>query len=141
MNAVKYATFTLDRRYAASPAQVFAAWADPAAKAGWFGGTEHTLDFRVGGQEVNRGDRFTFTSDYRDIVADERIVYTSTLHEGADLATVTLTTVELEPDGDGTRLVLTEQGSYLDGREEPAWREQGTGDWLDKLGTHLRPRP
>jgi hypothetical protein len=46
-------------------------------------------------------------------------------------------TVELAVDGAGTRLVLTEQGTFLDGREEPAWREQGTGDWLDKLGTHL----
>ena len=38
---------------------------------------------------------------------------------------------------DGTRLVLTEAGAYLDGRELPEWREEGTADWLDRLGRHL----
>jgi hypothetical protein len=33
--------------------------------------------------------------------------------------------------------VLVEAGAYLDGREQPAWREQGTGDWLDALSRHL----
>jgi hypothetical protein len=45
--------------------------------------------------------------------------------------------VELIPDDDRTRLVLVEAGAYLDGREQPAWREQGTGDWLDALGRNL----
>jgi hypothetical protein len=45
--------------------------------------------------------------------------------------------VELVPDAEGTRLVLVEAGAYLDGREQPAWREQGTGDWLDALSRHL----
>ncbi len=51
--------------------------------------------------------------------------------------TVSITTVELEPADGGTRLVLTEQGAFLDGREEPAWREQGTSDQLDALGKEL----
>lgn len=37
----------------------------------------------------------------------------------------------------GTRLLLTEQATFLDGREEPARREQGTACWLDALGTEL----
>jgi len=45
--------------------------------------------------------------------------------------------VEFTSAGEGTRLLLTEQGTYLDGREEPAWREHGTGDWLDSLGAEL----
>jgi hypothetical protein len=45
--------------------------------------------------------------------------------------------VEFEPAEGGTRLVLTEQGTFLDGQEDPAWREQGTGQWLDALGTEL----
>ncbi len=40
-------------------------------------------------------------------------------------------------DPAAARLVLTEQGTFLDGREEPAWRERGTGDWLDALGRAL----
>jgi uncharacterized protein YndB with AHSA1/START domain len=138
-------TFTLDRLYPAAPTRVFAAWADPEMKASWFAapGGEHELDFRVGGREVNRGRHgdgppLTFESRYHDIVPDERIVYSSTLHAGAVLTTVSLTTVELAPAEGGTRLVLTEQATYLDGHEEPAWREEGTGTWLDALEAELR---
>src|SRR5205823_797624 len=41
-----------------------------------------------------------------------------------------ITTVEFVPAPDGTRLVLTEQGTFLDGMEQPQWREQGTKDQL-----------
>jgi uncharacterized protein YndB with AHSA1/START domain len=144
---VTHATFTLERFYPASLARVFAAWADPAAKARWFAapGGEHELDFRVGGHEVNRGRHgdgplLKFESRYQDIVQDERIVYSSTLHSEQTLTTVSLTTAEFgEADG-GTRLVLTEQGTYLDGHEDPAWRERGTADWLAALETELRQR-
>ncbi len=51
--------------------------------------------------------------------------------------TVSVTTVEFRPAEGGTRLVLTEQGTFLDGSEEPAWRERGTADWLDALGREL----
>ena len=33
---VKHATFVVERTYAAPPARVYRAWADPAAKAKWF---------------------------------------------------------------------------------------------------------
>ena len=140
---VTHATFTLERTYTAAPSRVFDAWADPTAKARWFGGETHELDFRVGGREVTtgtapNGTKLAATSIYHDIVPGERIVYSTTLTGGDALATVSTTTVELVPDGDATRLVLTEQGTFLDGAEEPAWREQGTGDWLDKLGEELK---
>lgn len=141
---VKYATFTLDRGYAAAPAQVFAAWADPATKARWFTGSagEHELDFRVGGLEINRGRHgagplLTFESRYHDIVPDERIVYSSTMSAEDSVTTVSITTVEFVADGTNTRLVLTQQGTYLDGHEEPGWREQGTSDQLAALATEL----
>ncbi|MEV7095415.1 SRPBCC family protein [Amycolatopsis sp. NPDC051045] len=140
---VLHSTFTLERTYPVPPGQVFAAWADPATKARWFGAGEgHELDFRVGGRELTRGRTpdgkpLAAASTYHDIVRDERIVYTTTLTGGDVLATVSTTTVELVPDGEGTRLVLTEQDTFLDGAEEPAWREQGTGDWLAKLGKEL----
>ncbi|WP_410636330.1 SRPBCC domain-containing protein [Amycolatopsis sp. cmx-4-83] len=141
---VKHATFTLERSYPVPPERVFAAWADPAAKARWFvpAGT-HTLDFRVGGTETVGATgpddtKLSVTSTYHDIVPDRRIVYATTLSGDEVLATVSITTVELEADGGGTRLVLTEQGTFLDGAEEPQWREQGTGDWLDRLGEALK---
>jgi uncharacterized protein YndB with AHSA1/START domain len=146
-HSVTHATFSLERRYRASTAHVFSAWADPAAKARWFAGPDsgHELDFRVGGREVNHGRHegplLTFESFYRDIVPGARIVYTSTLSADETVSTVSLTTVELSPAGDGTRLVLTEQGTYLDGLEQPSWREQGTSDWLDALGAELDNQP
>jgi len=145
--SVTHATFSLERSYPAPPARVFAAWADPAAKARWFTpepGSGHELDFRIGGREVatggpEGGPLMTFETLYRDIVPEQRIVYTSTLSAGADLMTVSLTTVEFTPGEDGgTRLVLTEQGAYLDGQEQPAWREQGTTDQLDALAAELK---
>jgi len=144
-HCVIHSTFSLERTYPAPPARVFAAWADPGAKAKWFAGTgsEHRLDFRVGGHEVARGangdgDVLSFESTYHDIVPQSRIVYSSTLSAQDKLATVSLTTVEVSPAGDGTRLVLTEQGTYLDGLEDPGWREQGTGQQLDALGAELK---
>lgn len=54
---------------------------------------------------------------------------------------MSLTTVELTPEGDATRLVLTEHGAFLDGHEQPDWREQGTGQWLDALGADMAGQP
>jgi uncharacterized protein YndB with AHSA1/START domain len=142
--SVTHATFSLERVYEVPPARVFAAWADPDAKARWFAGPagEHDLDFRVGGREVSRGRHpdgsvLTFESTYHDIVPNERIVYASALYGGGTLATVSLTTVQFAAAGDGTRLRLTQQGTFLDGHEEPAWREQGTGDQLAALNAEL----
>lgn len=142
---VTHATFTLERVYSASPARVFAAWADPAVKARWFTGSGATyeLDFRVGGREracggPEGGPVLTFESHFHDIIVDERMVFSSTLTTGGqDMATVSLTTVELHSEGDSTRLVLTQQGAFLDGHEDPTWREQGTRDQLDALGAEL----
>jgi uncharacterized protein YndB with AHSA1/START domain len=78
-----------------------------------------------------------FTSTYQDIVPGRRIVYASTLAADDTTATVSITTVEFVPDGEGTRLTLTEQGTFLDGAEEPSWREQGTSDQLAALATEL----
>ena len=141
---IVHATFTLERSYPAQPARVFQAWADPREKVRWFAGNpdDYQLDFRPGGIEHNHavhdGKRITWESLYREIVPNERIAYTSVLSEDDTVATLSLTTVEFLADGDRTRLVLVEAGAYLDGHEQPAWREEGTGDWLDALGRHLR---
>src|SRR5271166_4473769 len=127
-----HATFSLEHSYPVPPARVFAAGPD----------SRHQLDFRVGGREVAHGAPeggpvMTFESFYRDIVPQERIVYTSTMSAGNELMTVSLTTVEFRAAEGGTRLVLTEQGTFLDGREEPAWREHGTAEQLDALAAEL----
>ncbi|MFB9908629.1 SRPBCC family protein [Allokutzneria oryzae] len=136
---IKHATFTLERDYSAPPAKVFALWADPASKARWFAGpgSEHELDFREGGAETARGVRdgveLSFETVYREIVTGSRIVYSSVLRAGKTVATASLTSVQFEPTERGARLVLTEQGAYLDGHEEPEWRRQGTESQLVAL--------
>jgi uncharacterized protein YndB with AHSA1/START domain len=143
-HSVKHSTFTLERTYSAPPAKVFAAWGDRDTKAKWFAAADsgYTLDFRVGGTEAahgrtDDGQEILAESVYRDIRTDERIVYSTVLFGRGVLATVSVTTVEFVPDGTGTRLVLTEQGTFLDDQEHPDWREQGTGEWLDALGREL----
>jgi uncharacterized protein YndB with AHSA1/START domain len=142
---VLHSTFTLQPTYPAAPARVFAAWADPAAKARWFAGpqAEHELDFRIGGREsaYRAGDgsnpAMRFESVYQDIVPDQRIVYSSRLRAGDALATVSLTTIEFRPAAAGTELILTEQGTFLDGYEDPSWREEGTSSQLTALAAEL----
>jgi uncharacterized protein YndB with AHSA1/START domain len=143
---VAHATFTLERTCKATPERVFNAWADQEVKASWFAPNveSYELDFHVGGLErlsaMAEGKQIAWEALYREIVPNERIVYTAVLYERDAVATVSLTTVELVPEDEVTRLVLVEAGAYLDGREEPAWREQGTSDWLNALGDVLATR-
>jgi uncharacterized protein YndB with AHSA1/START domain len=149
--SITHATFVIERTYDASPARVFKAWADPAAKARWFGGPDaatagYELDFRVGGREVNRGGPpggpvYTYDARYQDIVPDQRIVYTYDMHMGDARISVSLATVELKPAGAGTRLIFTEQGAFLDGYDNPDQREKGTADLLASLDAELRREP
>jgi uncharacterized protein YndB with AHSA1/START domain len=144
-----HSTFAIERTYDASPARVFEAWADPAAKSRWFGGSqppEHQLDFRVGGREVNRGGPpggpvFTYEALYYDIVPGERIVYAYEMCMGDTRISVSVATVEFSGAGTGTRLLFTEQGAFLDGHDTPAQREHGTGELLEKLGAALEREP
>lgn len=141
--STEHGTFTLTRTYPVPPARVFAAWASREAKARWFGGggagdDALELDFRVGGTEINRGGPpegpvYTYEATYKDIVADERIVYGYSMDAGGTLISVSVTTVEFAPTADGTKLTFTEQGVFLDGGDTPAIREKGTNELLDQL--------
>lgn len=147
-----HATFRLERVYPASPQRVFRAFADPEAKAQWFaGGTdepgiERSLDFRVGGKEMASG-RFhdgpvhRYDATYYDIVDDERLVYCYEMHLDDVRISVSVATVELRPEGAGTRLVLTEQGVFLDGYDDAGSREEGTRQLLEALGRSLESDP
>jgi uncharacterized protein YndB with AHSA1/START domain len=147
--SVVHATFCIERIYPASPAQVFKALTDPAAKAKWFtGGNGYTLltrkmDVRPGGREQLKG-RWetgvvtTFDAVYHDVVADERIVYAYEMHLDERKISVSLATLELEPAGTGTRRVMTEQGAFLDGYDDAGSREHGSNFLLDALGVSLK---
>ncbi len=147
-STVTHDTFVIERTYDAPVATVFRAWADPKRKARWFAGSAdalaagYELDFRVGGREVNRGGPpggpvYTYDAEFRDIVAEQRIVWTTEMLADGTRISVTVATVEFHRSGESTRLVLTEQGAYLDGHETPAQREHGTRLLLDSLAAAL----
>jgi uncharacterized protein YndB with AHSA1/START domain len=145
-----HATFVIDRTYDAPLVRVFQAWADPKAKAAWFAGprdkwTEklRESDFRIGGRERVRGaftdgHTSTFDAHYQDIVVNERIIYSYDMHLDEKRISVSLATIEFEPAGKGTRLIVTEQGVFLDGYDGAADREAGTRFLLDTLEVSLR---
>ena len=146
---VQHATFVIERVFDASPARVFHSFADPATKARWFVGPErwrssdHRLDFRAGGSEhlsslAPNGVTHVFDAIYLDVVPDRRFVYSYEMHLGEKRISVSLATIELLPDGVGTRLVMTEQDAFLDGADLPAGRERGSRELLDNLEAELR---
>jgi len=146
--SVTHATMVIERRYAVSPATVFAAWSDPAVKARWFSGPEaweagmYQLDFAVGGEERLSGGPpdgpvHHYAARYYEIVPEQRIVYAYEMHTDDVRISVSLATIEFTPADSGTRLVVTEQGAFLDGHDTPAQRKAGSGSILDALGAEL----
>jgi uncharacterized protein YndB with AHSA1/START domain len=141
-------TFVIDRHFKAEPGRVFNAFADPAAKAKWFGGPEtkredEQFEFREGGRETlvsvfGDGTRYGYYVTYTDIVPDERIVYTYEMTMNDQRISVSVATIEVRPGADGgTDFVLTEQGVYLDGLDNPAQRREGTEELLNALEASL----
>jgi uncharacterized protein YndB with AHSA1/START domain len=143
--SVAHATFVIERDYPAAPARVFQAFSDPEAKRQWFGGPGETrgqMDFRTGGRDVASGtfpDGTTHRFDalYYDIVPGERIVFSYDMHIDQRRISVSLATVEITPQGSGSRLTFTEQGVFLDGYDDAGSRERGTIELLDALGGFL----
>lgn len=145
--SVSHATFVIDRTYAAEPARVFAAWTSPEAKAQWFGNTakpdpDYQLDFRIGGRELNKGGPdggavYTYDALYQEIVPNRRIAFSYTMDMDETRISISVATVEFKTDGEGTRLIYTEQGAYFDGHDKPEFREHGTKELLNSLAAYL----
>lgn len=141
--STEYATFTVERTYSADPARVWAAWTDADIKQQWFTlptpdvTTEYSLDF--GTDEHARttlpdGTVFDFDASYVDVVDGVRFVYTYDMLWNGQRISVSVATVEFHADGEGTKVAVTEQGVYLDGLDQPGFRETGIGEQLANLG-------
>jgi uncharacterized protein YndB with AHSA1/START domain len=148
--SVVHGAFHLERVYDATADQVYRALSEEAAKSRWFFGPagwrliERIMDFRVGGRERVKGGfeggvTTTFDAVYHDIVPRERIVYTYEMHLDDRKISVSLATLQIKPSRDRrTKILVDEQGAFLDGYDDAGSRERGTGDLLDKLGASLR---
>ncbi len=152
--SVIHATFVVERTYAASASQVFAAFASEEAKSDW-GDTgdiakaepatgEAEFDFRIGGRErfgvSHEGVRYTYDALYYDIVPDRRLVYSYEMYTDDVRISVSVATIELVEANNSTMLTWTEQGAYLDGYdgdEAPRLRQGGTSEMLDGLVKYL----
>ena len=144
--SIAHGSFTVTRSYPAKPARVFKAWANPEFKRKWFGTPKENdpndiFEFRVGGREYNAGkmgnDHFTFDVRYQDIIPDQRIIYTYEMTMNGERISVSLATVEIEPDGAGTKMTVVEHGAFLDGLDNVRQREEGTNALMDALGLSL----
>lgn len=110
----------ITREFAAPRHLVYRAWTTPELVKRWWSGhhgttTEVVLDLRVGGQwryvlKTPEGFEVAFHGEYREIVPDERIVYTEVYEmPGADplpAADEPVNTLTLTDAGDG-RTILT----------------------------------
>jgi uncharacterized protein YndB with AHSA1/START domain len=145
-------TFTVERLLNAPPSRVFEAFADEQVKARWFSGppswtqVERAFDFRVGGQErlhgrFENGMTSLFTAHYLDIVPKQRVVYAYEMVVNGRKISASLATLQLFPEGDRTRLVLTEQGAYFHDPDMASYapdgqarsRLMGTNALMDKV--------
>ena len=149
----KHDTFVIERKFPQAPERVFNAFADPAAKARWFSGppdqwtqTLREFNFRIGGRERligawAGGKVSSFDSVYQDIVPNERIIYSYAMQIDGVPISVSLATVEFKRAGKGTRLVITEQGAFLDAFQDGGGREHGTRALLERLAASLETEP
>jgi uncharacterized protein YndB with AHSA1/START domain len=110
-------SLTIKRRFKAPPAHVFAAWIDPEKMSRWMGPGEIVApaiecDLRVGGRyrivmRKPTGEEFDVRGVYREIVPDEKLVFTWTWQHTAEIET--LVTLAFTPDGDGTLMTLVHE--------------------------------
>ena len=149
-----HATFTIERIYNATPQRVFDAFRNPEAKAQWFTGTSEWKQmlredhFTVGGTDrlVGRWPDGTVTdyrARYEEIVPDERIIHTYHMSLNDVPISVSLATVQFYPEGNGTKLIFTEQLVCLDGFDDVDGkeREHGVGLHLERLAHYLDRSP
>jgi uncharacterized protein YndB with AHSA1/START domain len=150
-----HSTFVIERSLKASPEKVFKAFSTIEGKSGWFAGPpmwkelERKFDFRVGGHETLKNEMDTgvvtsYAAEFLDIIPNERIIYSYEMHMDDKKISISLATIEFTAEEDGTKLVVTEQGAYLDdfkdadsGDGNTLSREHGTGYLLDGLKAYV----
>ncbi|HEX4710609.1 SRPBCC domain-containing protein [Phenylobacterium sp.] len=137
-----HSNLELQHVYRGKPELVFKAWSDPEALMRWGAPGEgwrtelQAFQFEVGGEQITEfgpagGPVFVNRMRYYDIVPGIRIVMAGGLTRGAETLFAGVLTVEFTREGEeGCRLLLTEQGVFLDGQDLPENHRDG---WLEML--------
>ena len=120
MVPVLHTTLVFEREIPAPIEDVFAAFADPIARAAWGAPSDTAVliydaaDFREGGQDCFRcgskaNPNIHGVTHYLEIIANRRVVYSETIAVNGKRLCASLTTLELTPDGEKTKLQSTTQ--------------------------------
>ena len=133
-------SLSLERLLPAPVEAVYAAWTDAARIGEWMSPTGHAVaevDLRLGGAfrivMVGDGRRIEHSGEYLELDPPRRLRFTwRSPYAGAEPSVVT---VVLEPEGDGTRLLLTHEGLPA---EAVASHAGGWGAMVHRLGETLR---
>ncbi len=88
--------------------------------------------------DLRAGPSTRTSREFRDIVPEQRIVYTYEMYADETRISVSVGHGRVPRADDATtQLVLTEQGVFLDGHDTAAQREEGTRSLLDSLAAIL----
>lgn len=144
MTMTLHATLVFERHVPAAVEKVFAALADPTARAQWGAPSETAViiydeaDFREGGQDRFRcgskaNPNIHGTTRYLEILSNHRVVASETISMDGRRLCASLTTVELAAHGDSTKLRHTIQLASFIGQDMVKGHETGTNASLDNL--------
>jgi uncharacterized protein YndB with AHSA1/START domain len=148
----------IERSFDAPPDLIWQMWTDSEHFAAWYGPTGAAIpvaemDVRVGGTRLvcmqmetpNGSMQMWFTGEYREVVENERLVYTESMsdeHGNVKSAsemgmpeghpTTTEVIVELASSGGGTKMVMTHAGVPADSPGATGWNMA-----FDKLTAHV----
>ena len=148
---VIHATCVVERSFSKPPSAVFAALSEPDKVRRWYSdghnheAVEFALKFAIGGTQrltyrfksghPLQGKILINDGVFQDIVPNQRIVSASVMTIDDKRISASLVTFELLPTENGTDLVCTHQGAFLEGSgPNPAkMREDGWNGLMDKL--------
>ncbi|MEM1389271.1 MAG: SRPBCC domain-containing protein [Pseudomonadota bacterium] len=136
--------FVLQRSLAASPARLYAAYADTAQRQIWSAPNPETRvvietsSLRDGGREAAKcgaeGDlRFALDITYHRVVPDQLICFSEVLSQGEDVLTAALVTFAFVAQGPGAAVTLTDQVTSFVGPEAAEGHRQGYASALANL--------
>jgi len=148
LQTVTFDGFQIERTVAASPAEAFRAYTDPAAKAVWFDGDgawtlfERSLDFRPGGTEVSvsaldDGDRYGYFARFHDIAPGERIVLSYDMEVNGERLSTSLVVVEFQAAPGGTKVIYSETAAFMKDKDTVESRQDGCAWILDQFAQYV----